>query len=140
MHDAQKSDLPIVAMKPVNKPGPTGAESAEPRGGTKGNTNQRRTTRTQSRTSVLQGLARVRERAKAYPKERFTALLHHIDLDLLRQAYFWLRKRAAPGIDGMTWDEYGEDLETRLVDLHRRIHHGAYRVQPSRRQFEAARR
>jgi len=135
MHGAEKSDPLIVAMKPVNKPGPTGAESVEPRGGAKGNTDECCTTRTQSRTRVLQGLGRVRERAKANKKERFTALLHHVDIDLLRRAYFWLQKRAAPGVDGVTWQEYGEDLESRLVDLHRRVHHGAYRAQPSRRQF-----
>lgn len=135
MNDAQKSDLLVVAMKPVNKPGPTGAESVEPRGGAKGNTDECCTTRTQSRTRVLQGLGRVRERAKANRKERFTALLHHVDVDLLRHAYFWLQKRAAPGVDGITWDGYGKDLESRLVDLHRRVHHGAYRAQPSRRQF-----
>jgi len=102
-HGAEKSDPLIVAMKPVNKPGPTGAESVEPRGGAKGITDECCTTRTQSRTRVLQGLGRVRERAKANRKERFTALLHHVDVDLLRRAYFWLKRRAAPGVDGLTW-------------------------------------
>ena len=135
-HGTEKSDLLIVATKPANKPGPmTGAESVEPRGGTKGNTDERCTRRTQSRGSVLQGLARVRERARANKKERFTALLHHVDVDLLRRAYFWLKKRAAPGVDGVTWEEYGAELDARLVDLHRRVHDGAYRAQPSRRQF-----
>ena len=104
MHDPEKSDSPIVAVKPTNKPGRTGAESAEPRGAAKGNTNENRTTRTPSRTRVLQGLERVRERAKAHRKERFTALLHHVDVDLLSRAYFWLKKNAAPGIDGLTWE------------------------------------
>jgi RNA-directed DNA polymerase len=135
MNDQEKSDSPIVAVKPMNKPGRTGAESAEPRGGAKGNTNERCTTRTPSRTRVLQGLERVRERAKAHRKERFTALLHHVDVDLLNRAYFWLKKEAAPGIDGMTWEEYGKELEVRLNDLHSRVHRGAYRAQPSRRQF-----
>jgi RNA-directed DNA polymerase len=99
-----------------------GAESVEPRGGAKGNTDERCTTRTPSRTRVLQGLERVRERAKAFRKERFTALLHHVDVGLLTRAYFWLKKGAAPGIDGMTWAQYGEDLAVRLKDLHCRVH------------------
>ncbi len=135
MHDPKKSDSPIVAVKPTNKPGRTGAESVEPRGGAKGITDEHCTTRTLSRTRVLQGLDRVRERAKAHRKERFTALLHHVDIDLLNCAYFWLKKDAAPGVDGLTWNEYGQDLNDRLTDLHGRIHRGAYRAQPSRRQF-----
>ena len=71
---------------------------------------------------VLQGLERVRERAKAFRKERFTALLHHVDVGFLTPAYFWLKKDAAPGIDGMTWAQYGEDLAVRLKDLHCRVH------------------
>jgi group II intron reverse transcriptase/maturase len=135
MHDPQKSDSPIVAVKPPNNPGRTGAAAVEPRGGTKGITNENRTTRTPSRTRVLQGLERVRERAKAHRKERFTALLHHLNVDLLRCAYFWLKKTAAAGIDGITWEEYGKNLEDRLNELHGRVHRGAYRAQPSRRQF-----
>lgn len=135
MNDPEKSDSPIVAVKPTNRPRRMGAESVEPRGGTKGNTDERCTTRTPSRTCVLQGLERVRERAKAHKKERFTALLHHVDVGLLTRAYFWLKKDAAPGIDGMTWAQYGEDLQGRLEDLHGRVHRGAYRAQPSRRQF-----
>ncbi len=135
MNDPEKSDSPIVAVKPPNNPGRTGAAAVEPRGGAKGITNENRTTRTPSRTRVLQGLERVRERAKAHRKERFTALLHHVDVDLLSRAYFRLKKDAAPGIDGLTWEEYGKDLEVRLKDLHGRVHRGAYRAQPSRRQF-----
>ncbi len=135
MNDPEKSDSPIVATKPTNKPGRTDAESVEPRGGAKGITNERRTTRTPSRTIVLQGPERVRERAKAHRKEWFTALLHHVDVDLLSRAYFWLKKNAAPGIDGLTWEEYGKDLGVRIDDLHGRVHRGAYRAQPSRRQF-----
>ena len=122
MNDLEKSDSPIVAVKPTNRPRRMGAESVEPRGGAKGNTDESCTTRTPSRTCVLQGLERVRERAKAHKKERFTALLHHIDVGLLTRAYFWLKKDAAPGIDGMTWAQYGEDLAVRLKDLHCRVH------------------
>ena len=72
---------------------------------------------------------------KAEKKERFTALLHHIDVDLLRSAYSWLKRDAAPGVDGMTWEQYEQNLEANLVDLHARVHRGAYRAQPSRRKY-----
>jgi retron-type reverse transcriptase len=80
-------------------------------------------------------LDRVREAARHGKKDRFTALLHHVDVDLLRQAFQALRRKAAPGVDGMTWDAYEADLEPRLVDLHGRVHRGAYRPQPSRRTY-----
>jgi len=67
--------------------------------------------------------------------ERFTTLLHHIDATLLRQAYFWLKRDAAPGVDGMTWDAYGEGLDARLRELESRIHLGSYRAQPSLRAY-----
>ena len=89
--------------------------------------------RTPSRTSGSSGLARVREAAKQDGKLKFTALLYHVSIDLLRESYYSLKKQAAPGADGMTWQEYGQDLEARLSDLHGRIHRGAYRAQPSRR-------
>jgi group II intron reverse transcriptase/maturase len=79
------------------------------------------------------GLDRVREAARKNGKLRFTALLHHVNVDLLRSSYFKLKKKAAPGVDGVTWEEYGRDLEAKLIDLHGRIHRGAYRAQPSRR-------
>jgi group II intron reverse transcriptase/maturase len=91
--------------------------------------------RTQSRESVFSGLERVRERAKAEKKERFTALLHHVDVDLLRAAFTALKRDAAPGVDGLTWRQYEQNLEPNLVDLHGRVHRGAYRAQPSRRKF-----
>jgi RNA-directed DNA polymerase len=81
------------------------------------------------------GLDRVRTAAKQRKKEKFTALLHHVTIDLLRDAYSWLKRDAAAGVDGVTWDEYGADLEANLVDLHSRIHRGAYRAQPSRRVY-----
>jgi group II intron reverse transcriptase/maturase len=85
--------------------------------------------------SVSPGLERVRERAKAEKKERFTALLHHVDVELLRSAYFSLKRDAAPGVDGRSWVQYGQDLEVGLKDLHGRIQRGAYRALPSRRKF-----
>jgi group II intron reverse transcriptase/maturase len=84
---------------------------------------------------VFPGLERVRERARTEKKERFTALLHHIDVDLLRAAFSWLKRDAAPGVDGLTWWQYEQNLEANLVDLHARVHRGAYRALPSRRKF-----
>ena len=81
------------------------------------------------------GLERVRTAARLRKKEKFTALLHHVTIDLLRDAYSWLKRDAAAGVDGVTWDEYGTDLESNLVDLHARLHRGAYRAQPSRRVY-----
>ena len=122
----------IVPAKQPNKSEKSPAEVVEGRPLTKENTQQPNPCRTPSRESGPSGLERVREAAK--DKEvKFTALLHHVSIDLLRESYYSLKKKAAPGVDGMTWEEYGEDLEERLTDLHGRIHRGAYRAQPSRR-------
>ena len=120
-------------MKQLNKGEETPAEVAEGRPKTKENTQQPNLGRTPSRESRPSGLERVREAARKDGKLKFTALLHHISIDLLRDSYYSLKKQAAPGVDGMTWEEYGQDLEARLADLHGRIHRGAYRAQPSRR-------
>jgi retron-type reverse transcriptase len=77
----------------------------------------------------------VREAARRDKKLKFTALLHHVTVDLLRDSYHSLKKQAAPGVDGVTWEEYGQTLEARLTDLHGRIHRGAYRAKPSRRVY-----
>ena len=135
MNELEKSDPSIVAAKPTNKSGRSDAESVEPREGAKGNTPEPHTHRTQSRASASPGLERVRERARQGKKERFTALLHHVTVDLLRTSYLKLKRDAAPGVDGTTWREYGQDLEAKLVDLHGRVHRGAYRALPSRRKF-----
>lgn len=135
MYEHEKSDPFVVAVKPVNKGGQPPAEPVEPREGTEGNTKQHPTHRTQGRRSVSHGLDRVRQAAKDRKGEPFTALLHHLDVPLLRSAYGWLRKEASAGVDGVTWDAYGEGLERKLEDLHDRIHRGAYRAQPSRRVF-----
>ena len=137
MHGREKSDFAIVAMKPANKAGQPAAESVERRAETEGNMVEPRTRRTPSRESVSQGLDRVRQAAKARKKERFTALLHHVSVDLLKDAYFWLKRNAAPGVDGVTWQDYAQDLEANIVDLHARIHRGAYRALPSRRKYIA---
>lgn len=135
MNESEKSDSSIVAEKLANKPEGLGAEPAERREGTKGNTIENPTRRTPSRESVSRGLYRVRERARREKKGRFTALLHHVNVDLLRAAFSWLKRDAAPGIDHVTWREYEQDLETKLAKLHARVHRGAYRALPSRRKF-----
>ena len=134
-HGREKSDLAIVAAKPTNKAGRPGAELVEPRARAKGNANQQSTHRAQDRERVSQALERVRQAARQRKKERFTALLHHVDVDLLRLAFIALKRDAAPGVDGVTWQDYEVDLERKLVDLHDRVHRGAYRAQPSRRRY-----
>jgi RNA-directed DNA polymerase len=134
-YESKKSDAPIVAEKSANKVDGTTAESMEPRGATKGNTSQPSTCRTQSRENVSHGLDRVRQAAQANPKCRFTALLHHVTADLLRKSYQSIKHDAAPGVDGITWSAYGEQLETNLADLCARVHRGAYQAQPSRRRY-----
>lgn len=135
MDDAEKSDLPIVAGKPANKAARASAEPVERRGGTEEKAGVCGTVRTRSREAVSQVQARLREAVRRNPKEKLTALLHHVTPDTLRAAFLDLRKDAAPGVDGVTWDQYAADLEPRLVDLHARVHRGAYRAQPSRRRM-----
>ncbi|MEJ8852900.1 group II intron reverse transcriptase/maturase [Variovorax rhizosphaerae] len=135
MYGPEKSDSAIVAVKPANKAGMPAAEWVEPRAGTKGNTGQPHTRRTQSRGSVSQGLDRVRQAARQRKKEKFTALLHHVTVDLLRDAFLALKRRAAPGVDGVTWEDYEAGLEGNLQDLHARLHSGSYRALPVRRRF-----
>src|SRR6202451_642714 len=89
----------------------------------------------QSGIRVSQGLGGVRRTAQARKQERFTALLHHLTVDLLRESYYALKRNAAPGVDGVSWQEYEHDLEGQLVCLHQRVHRGTYRAQPSRRVY-----
>src|SRR5215212_5875624 len=112
MHGREKSDLAIVAAKPANNDGRPSAELVERRAG-----------------------ARVRHVARQRKKERFTALLHHVSPDRLRTAFFALKRQAAPGVDGLTWQAYEADLDRRIEDLHERVHRGAYRALPARRGF-----
>ena len=135
MQDPEKSDSGIVATKPTNEAGRLAEEPAEPRPGTKGNADQQSTHRTQSRVRVTQALDRVREAARRRKKGQFTALLHHIDADTLRTAFYALKRKAAPGVDGVTWHDYEADLEPRVEALAERVHRGAYRPQPSRRTY-----
>jgi RNA-directed DNA polymerase len=108
-------------------------EDVEGRPLTKENTEELNSCRTPSRGSESNGLDRVRQAARKDKELRFTALLHHVNPELLRSSYHSLKKRAAAGVDGVSWEEYGQDLEARLADLHGRIHRGAYRAKPSRR-------
>ena len=135
MHEAEKSDPAIVAVKPANGAGRPAEDPVEPRVGAEENANQGGMSRTPSRQGMSHGLERVRQAARLKKEERFTALLHHVDADRLRAAYFALKREAAPGVDGVTWGDYSQDLEARLQDLHGRVHRGAYRAQPSRRRF-----
>jgi len=135
MNEREKSDSVIVAVKPANKAEHSAAESAERRTGTEGNAGQQSTRRAQDRESVSQALSRVRKVAKERKKEKFTTLFHHLDVPMLRTAFFALKKDAAPGVDGVTWEAYEADLDSRIEDLHSRLHRGAYRAQPARRRF-----
>lgn len=135
MHEGGESYSGIVLTKQPNKSGEPPAEVVEGRPLTKENTPESNSSRTRCRENGRSGLERVREAARKDKKQRFTALLHPVSIDLLRESYYSLKKKAAPGVDGMTWQEYGEDLERRLADLHGRIHRGAYRAQPTRRSW-----
>jgi RNA-directed DNA polymerase len=135
MQGREKSDSAIVAAKPTNKAGATAAEPVEPRAGTKRNAGGHSTHRTLGRARVTQALDRVRQAARQRKKETFTALYHHLSVDLFREAFFALRRDAAAGVDGMRWQDYEADLERNLTDLHARVQRGAYRAQPSRRTY-----
>ena len=111
MYEREKSDPAIVAVKPTNKAGQPAAESVEPRAGTKGNASQQSTRRAQNRESVSQALERVRQAARQRKKERFTALFHHVSIDLLAGGFSASSENAAPGVDGLTWQDYETDLE-----------------------------
>ncbi len=135
MQGREKSDLAIVAVNPANATERSAAEPGEPRAGTKGNAGQQSTPRTPSRTSVTQALERIRQTARERKKERLTALLHHITPELLEAEFFALKEHAAPGVDGMRWWDYEQNLRSNLKDLHARVHRGAYRPLPSRRVY-----
>ena len=143
VHVAGESDSSIVPAKSANNgdvPSPT--ESMEERELTKENTEQLLLARTQRRNADgspfvprSRGLFGIREAAQQDQKLRFTSLLHHLTPELLRSSFFDLKKSAAAGIDGETWQDYAQDFEQRIVDLHGRIHRGAYRAKPSKRTY-----
>ena len=129
----EKSDKVIVPMKASNKVGSPAAEMVEGRTLPEGNSQQTTVGRTQRRVTTSSGLLAVRQAAQARKDVRFSALLHHIDVELLEQSYFALKRKAAPGIDGVRWQAYGEGLNESLKVLHQRIHRGSYRAKPARR-------
>src|SRR5215510_6637043 len=133
-HGDGKSDDCTVPVKSSNK-GEQPAERREGRRSTKGNADQSAAVRTQSRGTASSGLAGVREAAQRSKKERFTALLHHVTIDLLRESFYALKRQAASGVDGVTWAQYEDGLDDRLVTLHGAVHIGSYRAQPSRRAY-----
>jgi len=133
MHDLGKSDSLVVPAKPPNKA--PAAEVVEERRLAKGNTDRPTRPGHRAGPDVPHGLDRVREVARRDKDAQFTALLHHVTVDRLRNAYRAIRPQAAAGVDGVTWGAYGQGLEGNLVDLHRRVHSGAYRPSPSRRSY-----
>ncbi len=136
--ECRKSDSPIVPAKQPNKvPNAFGiAEAVEGRGLTKGKAAQQNTFRTECRTKdVPNALDRIRQAANRNKDEQFTALLHHITLERLEAAFYGIKRKAAAGVDGVTWKWYEEDLKGNLQELHSRIHRGAYRAKPSRRRY-----
>jgi RNA-directed DNA polymerase len=135
MSGAEESDCVTVPMNQPNKEEQFSAEVGEGRMRTKENIVQSNTSPTQSGERVSQGLRGVRQAAKERKQERFTALLHHLSVSLLRDSFYALKRQAAPGVDGVTWREYETGLEDRLADLHSRVHRGAYQAQPSRRVY-----
>ena len=135
MHADEDSDEVIVPRKRSNKEDFSLAETVEGRASPKGNGSQPAAVRTLSREAASIGLAAVRQAARQSRGVRFTALLHHITIDLLRQSYSALKHDAAPGIDGETWQSYGEKLEEKLKDLHERVHRSSYRSHPAKRSY-----
>src|SRR6201988_2479751 len=122
-------------MNHSNKDENASAESGEGRPLIKENVRQPNTSPTQSGERVSQGLAGVRKAAGNNKEMKFTALLHHLTVELLRESFRSLKRKASPGVDGVTWQEYEDGLEDRLTDLHSRVHRGAYRAQPSLRIY-----
>ena len=135
MNEHEKSDSPILLTSSPNKAMQVAAEAGEGRGLAKGNTDS--TTRPGHSTGegVPSGLDRVRQAARRDKDVRFTALLHHVDLSRLWAAYVAINPKAAPGVDEVTWEDYGQDLRANLEDLLLRVHSGAYRARPTRRAY-----
>ncbi len=136
MDDGRQSHSPVVPENPPNNAPERAAEVGEERGLAKGNSPERTASRTLCRTDAPSALERVRQAAKRDGKQRFTALLHHVyDIERLRAAYLALKRDAAAGVDGETWQHYGETLEDNLRDLADRLQRGAYRAKPVRRTY-----
>jgi RNA-directed DNA polymerase len=135
MYGDEESDEGVVPMKRSNNGGLLPAETVEGRASPEENGSQATAVRTPSRGTASSRLEAVRRTARQSKKVRFTALLHHITVDRLKQSYIALKRDAAPGIDGVTWRTYGANLDEKLKDLHERIHKGSYRARPAKRTF-----
>ena len=135
MDDREKSDGRVLPVKLPNNAQGGAAEAVEGSRSAKGNATGETRPGPRAGQGALSDLDRVRRMARTDKEARFTALLHHVNIDRLREAYLALEPKAAPGVDGVTWEDYGEDLEDNLRDLHARVHRGAYRARPSRRVF-----
>src|ERR1700746_40531 len=135
MYERGKSDGCVVPAKPANKAATAVAELVEERHPAKGNTDGETHPGRRAGTGVSRDLDRVREVAVRDKQVRFTALMHHITLNRLRWAYWAISPKAARGTDGVTWEDYGKDLEANLADLHQRVHRGSFRATPSRRVY-----
>src|SRR2546425_7346953 len=135
MHEHGESDGRVVPVKLSNKPGRPGAETVEGRRPAKGSTASETRPGRSAGSGVSSDLDRVRQVARKDRGVRFTALLHHVTVERLEAAYRAIRPGAAAGVDGVTWQDYGQDLEGNLRGLHARVHSGAYRARPSRRVF-----
>jgi RNA-directed DNA polymerase len=136
-HASEESDCAIVPVNLSNKEEQSSAEMGEGRARAKENIAPSYTSPTQSGKRVSQGWRGVRQAARERKEERFTALLHHVTIALLRDSFYALKRQAAAGVDGVTWKEYEDGLEGRLADLHNRIHRGTYRARASRRVYIA---
>jgi RNA-directed DNA polymerase len=136
-HVSEESDCAILPVNLSNKEEQSSAEMGEGRVQARENIGPSHTSPTQSGERVSQGRGGVRQAAKERKQERFTALLHHLTINLLRDSFYALKRQAAPGVDGVTWQEYETGLEGRLADLHNRIHRGTYRARASRRVYIA---
>ncbi len=136
MNGAEKSDLAIVAEKFANKTKISKvAEQMEPRAGTKGNAKQQNMRRAQDRVSVTNALDRIRNAARHRKKEKFTALLHHINPENLREAFYAIKRDAAPGVDGVTWQAFEAEIDQKIRTLYRKVQTGAYRPKPALRRY-----
>jgi RNA-directed DNA polymerase len=135
VNEHEKSDRPVLPAKPPNNAARAAAEVVEGRGLREGNAASKTRPGHSAGQDAPSALGRVRRIAQQDKEARFTALLHHVDIDRLRAAYWALNPKAATGVDGVTWHDYGEDLEANLRDLHARVHRGAYRARPTRRAY-----
>lgn len=133
MNGRGQSDDLVVPANPSNKA--AAAEVGEERGSAKGNTASKTHPGHSAGSGAPSALERVRDVARRDKEARFTALVHHVTRWRLGKAYWAIRPQAAPGVDGVTWTEYGQDLEANLADLHERVQSGRYRAKPSRRAY-----